>query len=122
MAAGCGSLILAIIATAITMIVLILIRKLETGILRKFTQKTATIRATLIVDIQQVPEVIRAISTKFDKIVEINHTKGDRMDDKEKIYVVTKVVSQNPVLEMYNKITEIDNIENVYITNMNFEK
>ena len=122
MAAGCGSLVLAVISTIITMIVLILIRKLETGILRKFTQKTATIRATLIVDIQQVPEVIRAISTKFDKIVEINHTKGDRMDDKEKIYVVTKVVSQNPVLEMYNKITEIDNIENVFITNMNFER
>lgn len=122
MAAGCGSLILAGIATVITLFVLILVRKLETGFLRKFTQKVATIKATLIVETENVPDVIRAISNKFDKIIEINHTKGDRMDDKEKIYVVTKVVDQNPVLAMYNKVHEIDNINNVFITNMNFEK
>lgn len=122
MAAGCGSLLLACIATVITLIVLILVRKLETGFLRKFTQKVATIKATLIVEPENVPDVIRAISNKFDKIIEINHTKGDRMDDKEKIYVVAKVVDPNPVLAMYNKVNEIDNINNVFITNMNFEK
>jgi len=122
MAVGCGSIVLATFATIITLFVLILVRKIETGFLRKFTQKTATIKATLIVDIKNVPDVIRTISNKFDKILEINHSKGDRMDDKEKIYIVTKVVAQNPVLEMYNKITEIDNIDNVFITNMNFEK
>ena len=73
-------------------------------------------------DNKYVPEVIKTISTKFDKIVEINHAKGERMDDKEKIYVVAKVVANNPVLDMYNKITLIENIENVYITNMNFER
>lgn len=122
MAVGCGHIILAGIATLITLFVLILVRKLETGYLRKFTQKVATIKATLIVDNKYVPEVIKTISTKFDKIVEINHAKGERMDDKEKIYVVAKVVANNPVLDMYNKITLIENIENVYITNMNFER
>ena len=122
MAVGCGHIILAGIATIITLFVLILVRKLETGYLRKFTQKVATIKATLIVDNKYVPEVIKTISTKFDKIVEINHAKGERMDDKEKIYVVAKVVANNPVLDMYNKITLIENIENVYITNMNFER
>lgn len=122
MAVGCGHIILAAIATVITLIVLILVRKLETGFLRKFSQKTASIRATLIVNKEHIAEVIREINVKFDKIVEINHTKGDRVDDKEKIYIEAKIVAQNPVLEMYNKVNEIDNINNVFITNMNFER
>jgi len=122
MAVGCGYIILGGIATLLTLFVLILVRKLETGVLRHFTKKTATIKATLIVDNENIPNVIRAISNKFDKILEINHSKGDRMDDKEKIYIVTKVIAQNPVLDMYNKINDIDNIENVFITNLNFEK
>lgn len=122
MAVGCGSIVLGGVATIVTLFVLILVRKLETGFLRKYTQKTATIRATLIIDKENIAEIINAIGNKFDKILEINHAKGDRMDDKEKIYITTKVVSQNPVLTMYDKINEINNIENVYITNMNFEK
>lgn len=122
MAVGCGSIVLATFSTLITLIVLILVRKLETGLLSKFTQKTAIIRATLIVDKNNIAEVVKDFTTKFDKIIEINHSKGDRMDDKEKIYVVTKVVAQNPVLAMYDKVNEIPNIENVYITNTNFEK
>ncbi len=122
MAVGCGSIVLAAVATLITLFVLILVRKLETGFLRKFTQKTATIKATLIVATDNIPYVIRAVSNKFDKILEINHTKGDRMDDKEKIYIVTKIIGKNPVLDMYNRINEIDYVDNVFITNMNFEK
>ena len=122
MAVGCGSIVLATVATLMTLFVLILVRKLETGVLRKFTQKTATIRATLIVDKDNISEVTQEIGNKFDKILEINHSKGDRMDDKEKIYIVTKVVAQNPVITMYEQISQINNIENVYITNLNFEK
>jgi len=122
MAVGCGSIILACVATILTLFVLILVRKLETGFLRKFTQKTAIIRATLIVDSKNISDVIKDISTKFEKIIELNHNRSDRTDNKEKIYIETKVVAQNPVLDMYNKIETIDNIENVFITNMNFEK
>jgi len=122
MAVGCGSLILAAIATVVTLFVLILVRKLETGFLRQFTQKTAAIKATLIVKSENIPLVIKEISTKLDKIIEINHSKKDETDGKEKLYVVSKVVSQNPVMEMYNKLDDIKNVENVYITNMNFEK
>ena len=122
MAVGCGQIILAIVAAILTLFVLILIRRLETGFLKKFTQKTATIRATLIVETKYVSDVIKEISSMFDKIVEINHNKSDRMDNREKIYVETKVVSQNPVRDMYNKMSEIPNIENIFITNMNFEK
>ena len=109
-------------ATVITLIVLILVRQLETGVLRKFTQKTATIKATLLVKEENIAEVIRDVSKKFDKIVEINHNKDNLKDNKEEVFVVTKVVATNPVMEMYNKITQINHIENVFITNMNFEK
>ncbi len=122
MAVGCGEIILGIVATILTLIVLILVRKLETSLLHKFTQKTATIKATLIVNYQNVPEVIKSVSEKFDKIVEMSHEKGDKGDDNEKLYVVTKVVSLNPVLDMYKKITEIQNVESVDISNMNFDK
>ena len=122
MAVGCGQVILGVVAAILTLIVLILVRKLETCFLHQFTQKTATIKATLMVDSKNVPTVIKDISEKFDKIIEINHSKGERLDDKEKLYIVTKVVALNPVLDMYKKITEINNIENVDISNMNFEK
>ena len=122
MAVGCGQIILAVVATLLTMCVLVLIRKLETGFLKQFTQKTATIRATLIVKSAHVQEVIKAVSSSFDKILEINHDKSDRIDDREKIYIETKYVSKNPVRDVYNKMSEIPNIENLFITNMNFEK
>ena len=44
------------------------------------------------------------------------------MDEREKIYIETKYVSKNPVRDVYNKMSEIPNIENLFITNMNFEK
>ncbi len=122
MAVGCGQIILAVVATLLTMCVLVLIRKLETGFLKKFTQKTATIRATIIVQSAHVQEVIKAVSTTFDKIIEINHNKSDRTDEKEKIYIETKYVSKNPVRDVYSKMSEIPNIENLFITNMNFDK
>ena len=122
MAVGCGQFILAVIATILTLCTLILIRKLETGFLKQFTQKTATIRATLIVEKAHVQEVIKTVSTTFDKIIEINHNRSDRMDEREKIYVETKFVSKNPVRDVYSKMSEIPNIENLFITNMNFEK
>ena len=122
MAVGCGQIILAVVATLLTMCVLVLIRRLETGFLKQFTQKTATIRATLIVQSAHVQEVIKDVSSAFDKIIEINHNKSDRMDEREKIYIETKYVSKNPVRDVYNKMSEIPNIENLFITNMNFEK
>ena len=122
MAVGCGQIILAVVATILTLFVLVLIRRLETGFLKQFTQKTATIRATLVVHSAHVQEVIKAVNSSFDKIIEINHNRGDRIDETEKIYVETKYVSQNPVRDVYNKMSEIPNIENLFITNMNFEK
>ena len=122
MAVGCGQIILSAVATVLTLIVLVVVRKLETGYLHKFTQKTASIRATLIVDTDKMSDVIKALTTKFDKIIEINHNRSDRADNKEKIYIETKIVSQNPVRDMYYQISKIDCIDNIFITNMNFEK
>ena len=122
MAVGCGELILGGVATILTLIVLVLVRKLETGFLHQFTKKTATIRATLIVDSEHINDVVKTLTSKFDKILEINHNRSDRMDSKEKIYIETKVASQNPIRDMYDQISQIDNVENIFITNMNFEK
>ncbi|MCQ2957624.1 MAG: MgtC/SapB family protein [Candidatus Gastranaerophilales bacterium] len=122
MAVGCGQLILGGVAAILTLIVLVVVRKLETGFLHKFTQKTATIRATLIVDSKNINDVVKALTTKFDKILEINHDRSDRMDNKEKIYFETKVFSQNPVRDVFNQVSESENVDNIFITNMNFEK
>ncbi|MDD3593954.1 MAG: MgtC/SapB family protein [Candidatus Gastranaerophilales bacterium] len=121
MAAGAGSISLAVFATILTLMVLILIRNLEVTFLRGLSQKTANIKATLVVDSANLNEVITKLGKKFRKIVELNHTKSDREQGKEKIYFVTKVVSKDPILDMYSEISKIEHVENVYITNLNFE-
>ena len=122
MAVGTGSIILGIIATFLTLVVLILVRKIEIVFVKNISQKTVHIHATLTVAPENVGKVIQAISEKFQRISELNHSKSDKHEYKEKISFTTKEISTSPVLDMYKKINEIDNVEDVYVSSVNFER
>ncbi len=122
MAVGTGSIILGIIATILTLIVLILVRKIEIVFVKNISQKTVNIHATLTVAPENVGKVIQDISEKFQRISELNHSKSDKHEYKDKISFTTKEISTSPVLDMYKKINEIENIDDVYVSSVNFER
>ena len=122
MAVGTGQGILAIIATVLTLVVLILVRKIEIVFVKNISQKTVNIHATLTVAPENVGKVIQDISEKFQRISELNHSKSDKHEYKDKISFTTKEISTSPVLDMYKKINEIENIDDVYVSSVNFER
>ena len=122
MAVGTGQSILAIIATVLTLVVLILVRKIEIVFVKNISQKTVNIHATLTVAPENVGKVIQDISEKFQRISELNHSKSDKHEYKDKISFTTKEISTSPVLDMYKKINEIENIDDVYVSSVNFER
>jgi putative Mg2+ transporter-C (MgtC) family protein len=122
MAVGTGSIILGIIATILTLVVLILVRKIEIVFVKNISQKTVNIHATLTVSPENAGKVIQDISEKFQRISELNHAKSDKHECKDKISFTIKEISTAPVLDMYKKINEIENIEDVYVSSVNFER
>lgn len=122
MAVGTGQGVLAIIATVLTLVVLILVRKIEIVFVKNISQKTVNIHATLTVAPENVGKVIQDISEKFQRISELNHSKSDKHEYKDKISFTTKEISTSPVLDMYKKINEIENIDDVYVSSVNFER
>ena len=122
MAVGTGSIILGIIATVLTLVVLILVRKIEIVFVKNISQKTVNIHATLTVAPENAGKVIQDISEKFQRISELNHSKSDKHEYKDKISFTTKQISTSPVLDMYKKINEIENIDDVYVSSVNFER
>ncbi|EKE03218.1 MAG: MgtC/SapB transporter [uncultured bacterium] len=113
MAAGTGSYQVAILATILTLIILIVIRKLERGIISRHIRKGVRIKTTIISAAEYVSDIQDWFFKNFDKIVETQVSKSTREDDFMKIIFILDVYDSDPISKAYKKIKVLKNIESL---------
>lgn len=113
MAVGVGSYELAVITTLVTFIVLVVIRKFESGVLSQHISKGATIKASVICSKENMSEVQDWFYREFKNIEEVDADRIMSKKNQVKLTYIINVVDKNPVNAVYRKILELDNIESL---------
>ena len=113
MAVGVGSYELAIITTVVTFLVLVVIRKFESGFLSNHINKGATIRASVICSKENMSEIQDWFYKEFKNIEEVDANKILSKKNQIKLTYIINVVDKNPVNSVHKKLLELDNIESL---------
>jgi putative Mg2+ transporter-C (MgtC) family protein len=115
MATGAGEFFLAGMTTLLTVIVLTSIRAFEHLVLKKFTFKSAKIKATIILKPENTTYFIDEINKIMPNICEFKSEKSERDCDFDKITIVFCMYTQNPIKELNEKIKSITEIETIHL-------
>ncbi|OGI04401.1 MAG: hypothetical protein A2287_06550 [Candidatus Melainabacteria bacterium RIFOXYA12_FULL_32_12] len=113
MATGTGSYQIAVLATILTLIILVVIRKLERGFISRHTRKGVRIKATIVCAAEYVSDIQDWFFREFSNIVETQVGKSAREDDFMKIVFVLDVYDSDPISKAYKRIKELKNIESL---------
>lgn len=113
MAAGTGSYNLAILAAVFTLIILVIVRKLERGFLSRHTRKGARIKISIVCSYDNVSEIQDWFYKEFSNIIEMNVGKSTKYEDFIKIVFILDVFDSDPISKAYKKIKELKNIESL---------
>ena len=113
MAVGVGSYELALDATIIAFIVLLLIRKVENTFITGLISKDANISASLICDSEHAPKIQEWFYREFRHIEEYNSCKVSDKKDKVRLDYIIHVFSKNPVNMVHKKLLELENVESL---------
>ena len=113
MAVGVGSYELAIITTIITFIVLVVIRKFESGFLAQHINKGATIRASVVCSKENMSEIQDWFFKEFKNIEEVDADRILSKKNQVKLTYIINVVDKNPVNTVHKKLLELENIESL---------
>lgn len=113
MAVGVGSYELAIITTVVTFLVLVVIRKFESGFLSNHINKGATIRASVICSKENMSEIQDWFYKEFKNIEEVDANKILSKKNQIKLTYIINVVDKNPVNSVHKKLLELENIESL---------
>ncbi|OGH99738.1 MAG: hypothetical protein A2039_08560 [Candidatus Melainabacteria bacterium GWA2_34_9] len=113
MAVGVGSYDLAIITTLLTFIVLVVIRKFESGFLAQHINKGATIRASVVCSKENMSEIQDWFFKEFKNIEEVDADRILSKKNQVKLTYIINVVDKNPVNTVHRKLLELENIESL---------
>lgn len=115
MACGAGMYGLAIIATILSILVLISVRIFETNVLPASTKNFKRLKVNLCVQSIKSNCVYDYIVECYPELVEISKKFDKQTDELTKINVVLDVRSKNPIPAMYKKFQELEGIESISI-------
>lgn len=119
MAVGTGAIMLGALGTGVTLVVLVLIRYFEVHFMKKIAKNDAKVRIELEVKSSSSGKVIESLKENFDYMTEIRHESDSELD---KITFISRTKGiKDPTVEVYDKLKEIDNINKIHLTNLNFE-
>jgi len=113
MAVGVGSYDLAIITTLLTFIVLVVIRKFESGFLAQHINKGATIRASVVCSKENMSEIQDWFFKEFKNIEEVDADRILSKKNQVKLTYIINVVDKNPVNTVHRKLLELENVESL---------
>ncbi len=111
MACGAGLYVLAIIATIISIIVLVSVRVFERSTLIKSTKNTRRLSVNLTCPTDAVDDIYDFIVNKYPKLFEITKKVQKPDSEKSKINVVIEVVGKNPIETTYKVFNKLEGIE-----------
>jgi len=113
MSVGVGSYELAIITTLITFLVLVVIRKFESGFLSRHINKGATIKASVICSNENMSEIQDWFYKEFKNIEEVNAERILSKKNQVKLTYIINIVDKNPVNSVHKKLLALEKIESL---------
>jgi putative Mg2+ transporter-C (MgtC) family protein len=113
MAVGVGSYYMAILATLLTFIVLLVIRKIENTFLASLIVKEAKIKASLLCSKEQASEIQDWFYREFKNIEEIDSSKLSDKKGQVKLSFIVTIFDKNPISMVHKKLLELEDIESL---------
>ena len=115
MACGAGMYGLAIMATIISILVLVSVRFFEKSVLVSSTKNTKRLRLNLCCEIAYSDEIYNMIIDKYPRLFEMSKKISKQNENLTKISVVLEVVSRKPVENLYKAFQNIKGIDSIAI-------
>ena len=115
MSVGTGSYFVAILATIITFIVLVVIRKFENVFLSRGISKGGRIKVAVSCAREEQSDIHKWFYNEFKNIQELSASKIQDEKDTVKLTFVMDIKEEDPVNNIYKKVAELKNIESLSI-------
>lgn len=120
MACGCGMYWIAIVSTFYSVAVLVFVRFFEKTFISKYTSKTVKrLKVSITCPVSVADAVYAKITESFSTIVEITRQKYDKATYQSAIVFVFESREKHPVQFINDVISEIKEINNVSIVELN---
>ncbi len=113
MAVGTGSYYTAIITALITVIILVVIRQFENIFLIKHITKTATIKASIVCQKDELSRIHDWFFNEFKNIQEINTNKPQGKKDNIKLTYIIDIYDKDPINSVHKKLISLQGIESL---------
>ena len=118
MACGAGMYALAITATLLSIIVLVIVRIFEKNILISSTKNTKRLKIAITCNSEKSNSIYDYMLENFNHLREISK-KLNKEDDLTKINIILDVTGQKPIKTMYKTVQSLDGVESVSIQEFN---
>ncbi len=115
MACGAGLYGLAIIATLISILTLVIVRFFEQNILNSSTKNTQRLKILINCKTEDSTKIYEKIIDKYAEIKDINKKTMKSDEQQTKISVVLDVKDKKPVQKMYKELQNIEGIDSISI-------
>lgn len=115
MACGTGRFDVAMIATLVSVIVLVFIRHFETHVLINSTKNSKRLRLAVTCEEDNIEELYNYIILNFPKLLEINKKRTDKKTHLTKIIARVEVSNKKPIATLYKKFHKLDLTEAIAI-------
>ncbi len=115
MACGCGKIGLAVIATLIAVIILVIIRAFEFKWLPNSPKHMKKIKMTFVCNYEDYDEIYKKLSEIFPDIIEYYHKTVDEDGNLVKINAKLYSTDKTPVLKVYGQLDEIENLQSINV-------
>ncbi|MBQ9245056.1 MgtC/SapB family protein [bacterium] len=115
MACGCGKINIAVVSTILAFCILVLIRTLELKIMPHNAKHQRKIKISFLCKYDNYNDVYKKIMELFPEIIDFNHKTIDEDGDKLKINI--KIISneKSPVMQIYKRLEDMNNLEAVSV-------
>lgn len=115
MAVGTGDYTLASIATLLSVVMLVSVRKFQQVFIKPIRKTYAIIKADAVVKEDFTDEIVAQMTKMFGHILGLKVRKYQPDDDFDKITIKFEIYDKEPLKKAYKKFDKIDNIESVSI-------
>lgn len=111
MAVGAGNYKLAVITTFLAFVILVIVRVFERHVLSKYTKRGAKIKATLRCKSEFSNEIQSWFYTEFKNVIEMDIRQSRSDNTLNKLTFIVDVFEINPIRYVYNRIKNVEHIE-----------
>lgn len=119
MACGAGSMGIALLATVLSVGVLVFIRIFETNVLTTSTKNIKRLKISLACNNENADEIHNFIVSSFDYMHEITRKQDEDENGLVQIFAITDVAGKKPIQSLYKKFQGLKGLDSISIQECN---